>query len=179
MYQSLIWSAVLGDDARRLRSALDSEDLQRLANALVDGVRRDAELGSDLLGIEVLVDEAEAVELPGAQPRHPLRDRIVRRITKSPTIIVRQAVSIFQGNPHLAQHGATPEQRVRASLGHPHSFRQIFRRFAPNRGESALTLVMRALSPEVFRGESSSETGLQIALESSSGRGFREVVIGD
>ena len=39
MYQSLIWSAVLRDEARRLGAALDAEDLERLADALIDGVR--------------------------------------------------------------------------------------------------------------------------------------------
>ena len=39
------------------RAALDAEDLQRLADALVDGVRRNAELGRDFLRDEMLVDE--------------------------------------------------------------------------------------------------------------------------
>ena len=39
MYQSLIWFAALGDDARRLRAPTDAERMQRLANALVDRVR--------------------------------------------------------------------------------------------------------------------------------------------
>ena len=49
MYQSLIWPAVLGDDARGLGAALDAEDLERLADPLIDGVRRNVELGRDLL----------------------------------------------------------------------------------------------------------------------------------
>jgi hypothetical protein len=61
MYQSLIWLFVSGDDPRRLRPPLDAEDGKRLPNALVDGVRRDVELGRDLFGIEVLVDEQETV----------------------------------------------------------------------------------------------------------------------
>jgi hypothetical protein len=50
MYQSLIWSLVLRHDARSLRPSLDSEDLQRLTDALVYGVRGDVELGGDFLG---------------------------------------------------------------------------------------------------------------------------------
>jgi hypothetical protein len=48
MYQSLIWAFVLRHDARRLRAALDAEDLKRLPDALIDGVRRDVKLCSDL-----------------------------------------------------------------------------------------------------------------------------------
>jgi hypothetical protein len=39
MYQSLIWLGILSDDPRRLRATFDAEDLERLANALVDRVR--------------------------------------------------------------------------------------------------------------------------------------------
>jgi len=39
MYQSLIWAAVLSDDARCLTAALDSKDVERSSHALVDGVR--------------------------------------------------------------------------------------------------------------------------------------------
>jgi hypothetical protein len=48
MYQSLIWLFVLGDDARCLRTPLDSEDCERLANALINGVGRDVQLCGDL-----------------------------------------------------------------------------------------------------------------------------------
>ena len=46
MYQSLIWPAVPRDEPGRLGAPLDAEDLQRLADALVDRVRRNVELGS-------------------------------------------------------------------------------------------------------------------------------------
>jgi hypothetical protein len=49
MYQSLIWAFDLGNDACRLRPALYAEDSQGLANALVNRVRRNAELGRDFL----------------------------------------------------------------------------------------------------------------------------------
>ena len=39
MYQSLIWAAVLSDDARCLTAALDSKDVERSSDALIDGVR--------------------------------------------------------------------------------------------------------------------------------------------
>jgi len=38
MYQPLIWAAVLGDEASGLATALHAEDVQRAANALVDGM---------------------------------------------------------------------------------------------------------------------------------------------
>jgi hypothetical protein len=115
MYQSLIWAGMLRDYARRLRSPLDSEGVQRLTNALVDRVGRNPELGGDLLGAQVLIDEPEAVELPGGQARNALRHRILCHLRSSP-VFVRRAVSVFQRSPHLAQHCATPEQRVWACL---------------------------------------------------------------
>jgi hypothetical protein len=56
MYQSLISPGILGDDPRCLRPARDAKDVKRLADALVYGVRRDAELGSDFLGAKMLGD---------------------------------------------------------------------------------------------------------------------------
>jgi hypothetical protein len=61
MYQPLIWPFRLGNDARRLGAALDSEDGERLADTLVDRVRRDVELRRDFLGAKMLVDEEQAV----------------------------------------------------------------------------------------------------------------------
>jgi len=63
MYQSLIWSFGARDHARGLGAAFDAEDLERLTDALVDGVRRYAELDCDFLRIKMLVDEQEAIEL--------------------------------------------------------------------------------------------------------------------
>jgi hypothetical protein len=48
MYQSLIWSAVLRYHASGMRTSLYSENLKRAANALIDGMWRDPELGGDL-----------------------------------------------------------------------------------------------------------------------------------
>jgi hypothetical protein len=39
MYQSLIWVAVLRNDACCLAAALDSKDVESAADALIDGVR--------------------------------------------------------------------------------------------------------------------------------------------
>ncbi len=66
MYQPLIFPSVVRHEASRLGSALYAEDLQGLAHALIDGVRRDLELGGDLFGREVLIDKPQTVELPGA-----------------------------------------------------------------------------------------------------------------
>jgi hypothetical protein len=74
MYQTLIWPAVAGDDAGGLGAALDSQDLERAADALVDRVRGDLELGSDFLGRQMLIDQAQAIELTGAQPRDAASD---------------------------------------------------------------------------------------------------------
>jgi hypothetical protein len=86
MYQSLIWALSLRDDARRLGPPLDAEDCQRLANALIDGVRRNVKLGGDFLRVEVLIDEEQAVELSGRQScnarRHQVRLALVRSFTR-------------------------------------------------------------------------------------------------
>jgi hypothetical protein len=63
MYQSLIWLFVAGDSAGSLRTALDAEDLKGLADALVDSMRRNVELGRDFLGVQMLVDKKQAIEL--------------------------------------------------------------------------------------------------------------------
>ena len=69
MYQPLIWSAVNGYQASRLRPTLYAQDLKRAANALVDRMWRDSEFARNLFGRKMLVDEAQAIELPRAQPR--------------------------------------------------------------------------------------------------------------
>jgi hypothetical protein len=112
MYQSLIWLGILGDVPGRLRAALNAEDRKRLANALVDSVRRNSQFGRDLLRIEVLVDQQKAIQMVLVQARDALRDWIRRGVFRRRPIIIRQAVHVVQSNPHLAQHGATPEQRV-------------------------------------------------------------------
>jgi hypothetical protein len=66
MYQALIWGAVLSDDTGGLRASLDAEGLERLADALVHRVRRDIELSRDFFRRQVLVHEAQTIELAGA-----------------------------------------------------------------------------------------------------------------
>jgi len=77
MYQTLIWAAVLGDEARRLRAALDAKDGKGLPDALVDRVRGNPELRGDFLGVEMLVDEPETVELPLGKARDSILHGIV------------------------------------------------------------------------------------------------------
>jgi len=68
MYQSLIWSGILRDDARGLRPAFDPEDVKRAADSLVDGVRRDAEPAGDFLRRLVLDQEIEHLPLLVGEP---------------------------------------------------------------------------------------------------------------
>jgi hypothetical protein len=66
MYQSLIWPTVHGNETRRLGTALDAKNLQRLADALIDGMRRNIELVRDFLGRQMFVNQAQAIELSGS-----------------------------------------------------------------------------------------------------------------
>jgi hypothetical protein len=99
MYQPLIWAAVVGDDSRRLASALDSKDVKRAPNALIDGVRGDVELRRYLLGIEVFVDQPQAVELPCAQSRNASYHVLPRKAFR-PFRGVGHARPLLQCHPH-------------------------------------------------------------------------------
>jgi hypothetical protein len=66
MYQSLIWSAVLCNHPSGMRPPLDAQDLERAANPLIDGVGGDSQLACNLLGREMLVDQAKTIELTRA-----------------------------------------------------------------------------------------------------------------
>jgi hypothetical protein len=78
MYQALIWPrGVPGDHASCLRPAFHPQDLKRLADSLIDGVRRDFQLAGDFLGGKMLVDEAEAIQLARTQPANPLLNQTV------------------------------------------------------------------------------------------------------
>jgi hypothetical protein len=116
MYQSLIWLGMLSDDPRCLCAALDPEDRQRLANPLVDGMWRDAELDGDLLGAEVLVDQPQTIQLPGGKTVHAIGAGVGGARFRRLPMVIRHAVRFVRVYPHLAQHGATPEQRVSADL---------------------------------------------------------------
>jgi hypothetical protein len=80
MYQSLIWAVYLGDHACGLRTALDAKDMERAADALVDRMRRNAELDGDFLRRQMLVDEQKGIQLPRAQTRHSIGDGRIRLI---------------------------------------------------------------------------------------------------
>jgi hypothetical protein len=77
MYQPLIWTAVVGDEASGLAAPLDPQDVERPADALVDGMRGDMELVGDLLGREMLVDQQQAIELSRAQTRYASRHDVI------------------------------------------------------------------------------------------------------
>jgi hypothetical protein len=124
MYQTLIWPAVLGDEAGCLRAALDAERVKRLADALVDRVGGDVELAGDLFRRQVLVDEAQAIELALCQLGNLRPDRVLWR--RRPLIHgLLDAEIIVQNNSHPARHRRPPEQRVLPCLGHLSAFRQI------------------------------------------------------
>jgi hypothetical protein len=83
MYQALIWRCAgarrAGNHARRLSAPLDAEDLERLADALVDGVGRNSQPDRDFLRRHVLVYEHQAVALAVAQARDALLERFRNR----------------------------------------------------------------------------------------------------
>jgi hypothetical protein len=138
MYQSLIWSRILTNDPRRLRTAFNLEDSQGLADPLIDGVGGNAELGSNFLGAEMLVDEAETIELAGSQSCDAPGDRIFRHLVKRPPIFVRQTVRVLQHNPHPATH----RHYRAASLATLRSFVNIspeFQRLSAKLAEQAST----------------------------------------
>ena len=56
----------------------------------------------------MLVDEAKAVELAGAQALDPLLDSFVGRQAASPPVAVRQAVPIFPSDFRPTQHLSDP-----------------------------------------------------------------------
>jgi hypothetical protein len=115
MYQSLIWSLVLGNDPGRLRAPLDAEDGESLADALVDRMRRDVELGRNFLGAEMLIDEQEAIELASSKTGDARGHHILRTRTRAIGRRTMRSVRIIQKNTHPAKHAALPS-RVHASL---------------------------------------------------------------
>jgi hypothetical protein len=124
MYQSLIWAAVPRHDARRLRAAFDAEDLEGLADALIDSVRGNLEFRRDLFRRQMLVDETQAIELALGQLGNLRPDRVLWR--RRPLIHgLLDAEIIVQNNSHPARHRRPPEQRVLPCLGHLSAFRQI------------------------------------------------------
>ena len=127
MYQPLIWPAVLGDDARRLGAPLDAEDLERQADALVDRMRRNAELGGNLLGRQMLVDEAQAVELSLRQPGNPLNHDVGLR-RSWPMRSCGPAFRIIQAIP-TPRSMSSSRARISEGLMSFARFQQIFSGF--------------------------------------------------
>jgi hypothetical protein len=109
----------LGDNAGRLRTTADAERLQGLANALIDGVRRDSELDRNFLGRQMLIDEPEAVELPLRQSGHAIRNIWLDFRGVLPDRGIRHSSYSFQF-PSLPR--ITP--RVSANLRHNEPFGQ-------------------------------------------------------
>jgi hypothetical protein len=97
MYQSLIWARVVRNDPRCLGAALDPKGVKRLADALIHGVRGDLQLRRDLFRRQVLVNEAQAVELPCAQPCDARYHLAVRRAV-GPVSRVRHARDLLLQN---------------------------------------------------------------------------------
>jgi hypothetical protein len=58
----------------------------------------------------MLVDEAQAIELAGAQPPDPLLDRFIGRQAARPPIAVRQAVPVLPSYFRPAQHVTQPPE---------------------------------------------------------------------
>jgi len=106
MYQTLIWAVVPGDESGGLAAAFDAEDVDRAADALVDGVRGDVELSRDFLGRQVLVNQPQAIELAHAQPRNAARDHSLELCR-----IVRSRCRVGHPSPSQTQSITGPEMR--------------------------------------------------------------------
>jgi hypothetical protein len=135
MYQSLIWlsgdKGVLGDEPGGLAPPLDAEDSQGLADALVDGVRRNVELGGDFLGAHVAVDEPQAIELAWSEAADALDHQVLRVRAVGNTRRIVRSVRIIHCNIHPAKHCGTPTRVHRDCLWHLLSFIQFSADLAP------------------------------------------------
>jgi len=130
MYQSLIGATVLGNDARRLSAAGNAKDCKRLADALVDGVRRNAELDRDLFGRKQLVDEPQAVKLAAGQPGDTLGHQVLHA-RMGPASRIARSVRIVQGNPHPAKHAALSKHESAFGLSYLVSISQFLAEISP------------------------------------------------
>lgn len=72
MYQTLICGIVernsRGNQSRRLAATFHAKLFQRDADALIDGVGADPQLGRDFLAVVMLVNQQQAFDLAIAQP---------------------------------------------------------------------------------------------------------------
>jgi hypothetical protein len=119
MYQSLIWAAVLRDQPSRLIAPGNAKGCKGLANALVDGVRRDLELSRDLFGRQELVDQSQAVDLAGGQLGDALGRYVSRVRIEAATTRVMRSVRFVQGNTHPTRHAALPKHESAINLSYP------------------------------------------------------------
>ena len=71
MYQSLIFWVDRGDDAGRLRAALNLKHLQGAADPLIDGMGRNAEERRNLFRREMLGNQAQTLKLARAKTQDP------------------------------------------------------------------------------------------------------------
>jgi hypothetical protein len=79
----------------------------------------------------MLVDEAKAIQLAGAQPLDPLLDSFIGRQAACPPIVVRQAVPILPSDFRPAQHSTNPpSMSPGVTLCHRARMRQNFSGFA-------------------------------------------------
>jgi hypothetical protein len=105
MYQSLIFSfvgaGVLRHEPGSLSAPLYTQYREGLADTLVDGMRRNIEFRGDLFRVEMLIDKAEAIELPRTQPRNAL-GYISRCVADRPRARPARFVRIVQGKTHPA-----------------------------------------------------------------------------
>ena len=123
MYQTLIWPAVLRDEAGGLGAPFDTKRVQRLADALVDRMGRNFELGRDLFRRQMLVDEPQAIELAVGETRDPPAHLVLDRTGSVQRLW--HARIILQSQSHPARHRGLPEQRVSSCLSHLARFRHI------------------------------------------------------
>jgi hypothetical protein len=112
MYQPLIWLAALRHEASGLGPALDAEDLEGLADAQIDSVRGNLEFRRDLFRRQMLVDEAQTVELARSQPGNSRRQIVPRRALRL-SCGVRHASTLLQDTDPVPPK----RRRERASPG--------------------------------------------------------------
>ena len=113
MYQTLIRAAVLSDEPGGLGAAFDTKGLQRVADTLVDGMRRNVEFDRNFLRREVLVDEPQAIELTGGQASDALGHLLVLPDVLDP---VRAVHGVIPELSNAIPGTRTPAARILPSL---------------------------------------------------------------
>ena len=121
MYQSLIWPELLGHQPGRLRAALDAEKVKGATDALVDSMRRDAELDGDFLRRQMLVDEPQAIELALAESGYAPGNLGIGtangRPVRLPLILISCEINLHQHDwPFTAKSGIKQSGAVNSAL---------------------------------------------------------------